>query len=72
MLTVKREDYDQVNGLNRGADDYVGKPFTPMVLKARIEAVLRRCEAMTTSEKADTLNYGKLFILELNRLLTVI
>lgn len=44
MLTAKGEDYDQVKGLTLGADDYVVKPFTPMVLVARIEAVLRRVE----------------------------
>lgn len=42
MLTARGEDYDQVGGLDSGADDYVIKPFTPMVLAARIEALLRR------------------------------
>lgn len=42
MLTAKGEDYDQVNGLESGADDYIIKPFTPMVLVARIEANIRR------------------------------
>lgn len=42
MLTAKGEDEDQINGLDKGADDYIIKPFTPMVLAARIEAVLRR------------------------------
>jgi DNA-binding response OmpR family regulator len=42
MLTAKGEDYDQVEGLESGADDYIIKPFTPMVLAARIQALLRR------------------------------
>ena len=42
MLTAKGEDYDQVQGLECGADDYVLKPFTPMVLAARVEALFRR------------------------------
>lgn len=42
MLTAKGEEYDQVEGFETGADDYVVKPFTPMVLIARIEALLRR------------------------------
>lgn len=42
MLTAKGEDYDQVQGLEKGADDYIVKPFTPMVLAARIQAALRR------------------------------
>ena len=44
MLTAKGEDYDQVNGLDCGADDYVIKPFTPMVLVARMEALFRRSD----------------------------
>ncbi len=44
MLTAKGEDYDQVNGLDCGADDYVIKPFTPMVLVARMEAMFRRSD----------------------------
>ena len=44
ILTAKGEDYDQVNGLEYGADDYVIKPFTPMVLVARMEALMRRSD----------------------------
>lgn len=42
MLTAKGEDYDQVQGLDSGADDYIVKPFAPMVLVARVEALFRR------------------------------
>mgnify|MGYP001815601263 CR=1 FL=1 len=42
MLTAKGEEYDQLEGLQSGADDYVIKPFTPMVLVARIEVLFRR------------------------------
>jgi two-component system phosphate regulon response regulator OmpR len=42
MLTAKDEDTDRVNGLEMGADDYLGKPFNPRELLARIHAVLRR------------------------------
>lgn len=42
MLTAKGEDYDQVQGLESGADDYIVKPFTPMVLAARVAALFRR------------------------------
>lgn len=44
MLTAKGEDYDQVSGFDTGADDYVVKPFTPMVLVARMEALFRRSD----------------------------
>jgi two-component system phosphate regulon response regulator OmpR len=42
MLTAKGEDVDRINGLEIGADDYLGKPFNPRELLARIHAVLRR------------------------------
>lgn len=42
LLTAKDEAVDRIMGLESGADDYVGKPFDPRELLARIEAVLRR------------------------------
>ena len=42
MLTAKGEDIDRIIGLEVGADDYLGKPFNPRELLARIHAVLRR------------------------------
>ena len=42
MLTAKSEEEDELNGYSLGADEYVSKPFSPKVLVARIEAVLRR------------------------------
>lgn len=42
MLTAKVEDEDRIKGLEIGADDYLGKPFNPRELLARIQAVLRR------------------------------
>ena len=45
MLTAKGEDYDQVRGFDCGADDYIIKPFTPMVLVARVEALFRRSQS---------------------------
>jgi len=42
ILTAKGDEADIVKGLNLGADDYVTKPFSPRVLLARAEAVLRR------------------------------
>jgi len=44
MLTAKGEENDVIAGLERGADDYVVKPFSPKVLTARVQAVLRRKE----------------------------
>ncbi|APV51206.1 two-component system response regulator OmpR [Betaproteobacteria bacterium GR16-43] len=42
MLTAKGDDVDRIVGLEMGADDYLGKPFNPRELVARINAVLRR------------------------------
>ena len=42
LLTALKEDIDRIIGLEIGADDYVGKPFNPRELLARIRAVLRR------------------------------
>ncbi|GAB5467889.1 MAG: response regulator [Rhodospirillales bacterium] len=42
MLTAVREESDRIVGLEMGADDYLGKPFSPRELLARIRAVLRR------------------------------
>jgi two-component system, OmpR family, response regulator len=42
MLTARDEDFDQILGLEMGADDYITKPVQPRVLLARIKALLRR------------------------------
>lgn len=42
LLTALKEDVDRIIGLELGADDYLGKPFNPRELVARIRAVLRR------------------------------
>jgi DNA-binding response OmpR family regulator len=44
MLTARGDVIDRVSGLELGADDYVGKPFEPRELVARIQATLRRAE----------------------------
>ena len=42
MLTAKSEERDELQGFEMGVDEYVTKPFSPKVLVARIEAILRR------------------------------
>lgn len=44
MLTARGDDVDRIVGLEIGADDYLGKPFNPRELSARIRAILRRTE----------------------------
>ena len=46
MLTARGDAVDRIIGLEQGADDYLGKPFLPRELTARIDAVLRRRMAM--------------------------
>lgn len=54
MLSARGESTDRISGLNRGADDYITKPFEPQELIARIRAVLRRAKP-TTETKSVTL-----------------
>jgi DNA-binding response OmpR family regulator len=49
MLTAKGEEDDRVRGLEKGADDYITKPFSPRELVSRVRAVLRRTEGATGS-----------------------
>lgn len=50
MLTARNEEQERIFGLQLGADDYVGKPFSPKELVARVEAVLRR--TLSETEKS--------------------
>lgn len=51
MMTAKGEEKDIVTGLAAGADDYVTKPFSPKILIARIQAVLRRRQEKHNAER---------------------
>ncbi len=44
LATAKTSEYDRINGLESGADDYISKPFSMMELVARVKALLRRAE----------------------------
>lgn len=59
LLTAKNSEYDKVQGLDLGADDYITKPFGIMELVARIKAVLRRMEKPAPSK---TISYKDLVI----------
>ena len=62
MLTAKGETDDKVTGLRTGADDYITKPFEMKEVLARIEAVLRRSDRITTEKPVRRLTYDKLVI----------
>jgi two-component system, OmpR family, response regulator ResD len=51
LLTAKGEASDRITGLQRGADDYVVKPFSPAELVARVDAVMRRAEPESEREE---------------------
>jgi len=50
MLTARRDEIDRIIGIEMGADDYLGKPFNPRELLARIKSVLRRARALPVSQ----------------------
>ncbi len=70
MLTARAEEYDKLEGLENGADDYVVKPFSPRELVARVKAVLNR--TLQRSEAAsDSFTFGGLVIDQAGHKVTV-
>ncbi len=57
MVSAQGEDVDRIVGLEVGADDYLGKPFNPRELLARVRAVLRRSHPIAADE-ADVIRFG--------------
>ncbi|MBC7544184.1 MAG: response regulator transcription factor [Candidatus Sericytochromatia bacterium] len=60
MLTARGDDLDRIQGLKIGADDYLPKPFNPLELFARVEAVLRRVPA--AAPRTDGLDADRLIL----------
>ncbi|MAD16463.1 MAG: DNA-binding response regulator [Alteromonadaceae bacterium] len=72
FMTAKNSDFDHVLGLEIGADDYVMKPVEPRVLLARIQALLRRSNAVQPPlERASQLRFGQLTLDYLARQVTL-
>ena len=66
ILTAREDSYDEVSGLEQGADDFVNKPVQPRVLLARLRALLRRTQAKTGVD-ARVLQFGALRIVTSDR-----
>ena len=50
MLTAKDQEQDELLGFELGVDEYISKPFSPKILVARVEAILRRSNNLSTGE----------------------
>ena len=50
MLTAKSDERDELQGFSLGVDEYISKPFSPKILVARIEAILRRTNQLNQEE----------------------
>ena len=48
MLTARSEERDELQGFSLGVDEYISKPFSPKILVARVDAILRRSNVVST------------------------
>lgn len=60
MLTARSEERDELQGFKLGVDEYISKPFSPKILVARVEAVLRR--SMPSGGEQDLLSAGGIVV----------
>ncbi len=67
MLTARGEEQDELFGFELGVDEYISKPFSPKILVARIEAILKR----VNGEKEEKRNYDGIVIDESGRTVSV-
>lgn len=58
MLTARGEEQDELQGFSLGVDEYISKPFSPKILVARVEAILRRSSTMSQ----EVINVGGIHI----------
>lgn len=68
ILTAREDSYDEVSGLEQGADDFVNKPVQPRVLLARLRALMRR--ARNRAPDSGVLAFGALSIFTSDRSVT--
>lgn len=67
MLTARGEEQDELFGFELGVDEYISKPFSPKILVARVEAILKRVKV----DDSETKDYGGLVIDSKGRTVTV-
>lgn len=53
MLTARSEERDELQGFELGVDEYISKPFSPKILVARVEAILRRTQGVEVGDVMD-------------------
>ena len=68
MLTAKGDEMDELLGFELGIDEYISKPFSPKILVARIDAILRRANKLN---EVDIIKAGKLEINKTSHIVTV-
>ena len=68
MLTAKGEEQDELLGFELGVDEYISKPFSPKILVARVEAILRRTGK---ADAGDVLSAGGIVIDKAAHLVTI-
>lgn len=67
MLTAKDQENDELQGFDLGVDEYISKPFSPKILVARIEAILRR----TRQQDGEVLKAGRIVLDEAAHMVTI-
>ena len=59
MLTARGDEKDELNGFELGVDEYIAKPFSPKILVARVEAIIRRTRK---TDETDNLEIGGILL----------
>ena len=62
MLTARSQEFDELRSFESGADDFVTKPFSPVVLVKRVEALIKRSQGSTVSAQKEIISVGKLVV----------
>lgn len=70
MLTAKSEENDVLNGFSYGADEYISKPFSPKILMAHVNALLRRADGFANGEN-ELLEAGGIVVDKQGHMVTV-